>query len=134
MNICKGVGWTLKCQEQTLYLMIISKLLLASKGIPVLLGFDDSTDFASKHRKKYEQQRECGTDSHRTMQSKWNFPWSTWSREVQRNEKASTPLSKLVQSSPRQGLHHPPELILVMSSHSYKFYVTVISFKLKNNS
>lgn len=40
--ICvKGGGWTLKCQEQTLYLMIISKLLLASKGISVLLGFDD---------------------------------------------------------------------------------------------
>lgn len=74
MNMCKGGGWTLKCQEQTLYLMIISKLLLASKGIPVLLGFDDCTDFVGKHRKKCEQHREFGTDSPRPIQKQMQFP------------------------------------------------------------
>lgn len=54
--------------------MIISKLLLASKGIPVLLGFDDCTDFASKHREKCEQQREFGTDYHGPIQKQRQFP------------------------------------------------------------
>lgn len=71
MNICKRA---VKLQEQTLYLMIIAKLLLASKGISVLLGFDDCTYFASKHREKCEQQREFGTDYHRPIQNQMQFP------------------------------------------------------------
>lgn len=47
----KRHGCILKYQKQTLYLMIISKFLPFSKDIPSLHGFDDCTDFASKHRR-----------------------------------------------------------------------------------
>lgn len=51
--------------------MIISKLLLASKGIPALLGMMIAQILLASTEKKSEQQREFGTDCHRPTQKQF---------------------------------------------------------------
>lgn len=54
MHIYKGAVVDTEMPGTDTLPMIISKLLLSSKGILGLHGFDDHPDFASKHRRKCE--------------------------------------------------------------------------------
>lgn len=102
--------------------MIIPKLLLASKGIPVLVGLDDCTDFTNKHRKKCEQQREFGTDYHRPIQKQ--MQWSMRGTEKQEGKptliKASAEISQAGESSTADFSHEQSFSQILCDSNKLK--------------